>query len=454
MSFTFHHLDKWVSGNIDLIEEDLETSNKSVVFISGASSSGKSYCAEILASILKRNGYSPVIISLDSYNVGISHIIPKKVNANYYDYKIKDLDKICSLIHDVIVNVDFEDKFSPFVIEKLRPILFPFFSLDEEERFLSLLVKEWKNLNFDEPSVYDMEEASRDIISLLNGNDIKRKKYSKIISEREDSDEIISSTHDVIIVEGIYALNDSLLKRFDKKRIITNFIDSNPKTLFLRRILRDKTSTSAPSSFTISIYFKSIVKSYLETILPSKKNADIVLYNDMSFSELKNGNLYITKREMKTDDENLINEILSESIIKSKTYEKDTYLTVKEEKNKEENILRLRSISNDEGKTYLASSLVHKGYPKIRKDKKIIRPINVLIKEGEFLDIFDSEETCLSSFSNIEFDIDKILYKIKWKISYKDHNLTIRKVENKGYYIEFDKPYDEVLIKELQKMKS
>lgn len=454
MSFTFHHLDKWVSGNIDLIEEDLETSNKSVVFISGASSSGKSYCAEILASILKRNGYSPVIISLDSYNVGISHIIPKKVNANYYDYKIKDLGKICSLIHDVIVNVDFEDKFSPFVIEKLRPILFPFFSLDEEERFLSLLVKEWKNLNFDEPSVYDMEEASRDIISLLNGNDIKRKKYSKIISEREDSDEIISSTHDVIIVEGIYALNDSLLKRFDKKRIITNFIDSNPKTLFLRRILRDKTSTSAPSSFTISIYFKSIVKSYLETILPSKKNADIVLYNDMSFSELKNGNLYITKREMKTDDENLINEILSESIIKSKTYEKDTYLTVKEEKNKEENILRLRSISNDEGKTYLASSLVHKGYPKIRKDKKIIRPINVLIKEGEFLDIFDSEETCLSSFSNIEFDIDKILYKIKWKISYKDHNLTIRKVENKGYYIEFDKPYDEVLIKELQKMKS
>lgn len=454
MSFTFHHLDKWVSGNIDLIEEDLETSNKSVVFISGASSSGKSYCAEILASILKRNGYSPVIISLDSYNVGISHIIPKKVNANYYDYKIKDLDKICSLIHDCIVNVDFEDKFSPFVIEKLRPILSPFFSLDEEERFLSLLVKEWKNLNFDEPSVYDMEEASNDIISLLNGNDIKRKKYSKIISEREDSDEIISSTHDVIIVEGIYALNDSLLKRFDKKRIITNFIDSNPKTLFLRRILRDKTSTSAPSSFTISIYFKSIVKSYLETILPSKKNADIVLYNDMSFSELKNGNLYITKREMKTDDENLINEILSESTIKSKTYEKDTYLTVKEEKNKEENILRLRSISSDEGKTYLASSLVHKGYPKIRKDKKIIRPINVLIKEGEFLDIFDSEETCLSSFSNIGFNIDKILYKIKWKISYKDHNLTIRKVENKGYYIEFDKPYDEVLIKELQKMKS
>lgn len=455
MSFTFHHLDKWVSGNIDLIEENFETNNKCVVFISGASSSGKSYCAEILSSFLKKKNYNPVIISLDAYNVGISHIIPRKVNENYYGGNIKYLSDICSRIHDVIVNEKFEEKFSITVIEKLKPILSSYFSsVKEEENFLSLLVKEWKNLNFDEPSVYDMDEASKDIISLLNGESIKRKSYSKIISEREESNEIISSSHDVIIVEGIYALNDSLLNKFDRNKIITDFIDSNPKTLFLRRILRDKEITSASSAFTISLYFRSIVKSYLDTILPSKRNADIIFYNDLSFAELKNGNLYVTKREMRVNDENLINTLLNESIIKSIQYEKDTYLIVKEEKNKEENILRLRSLSSDLGRSYIPSSLVHKGYPKIRKDNKIIRPINILIKEGEFFTIFKDEDDCLSSFASIGFIVDKVTHKIKWKINYKDHNLTIRKVENKGYYIEFDKPYDEILIKEFYKMKA
>ncbi len=37
MSFQYHHLDKWLLANSDLIEEALENNKKAVVLISGAS---------------------------------------------------------------------------------------------------------------------------------------------------------------------------------------------------------------------------------------------------------------------------------------------------------------------------------------------------------------------------------------------------------------------------------
>ena len=51
MAFEYHHLDKWSYANLDLIEELLETSQKAIVLIAGASSSGKSYAARALENL-------------------------------------------------------------------------------------------------------------------------------------------------------------------------------------------------------------------------------------------------------------------------------------------------------------------------------------------------------------------------------------------------------------------
>lgn len=447
--------DKWVCANVDLIEENLERQPKAVVFIAGASSSGKSYCAKILQSVLKSRNKKAVILSLDSYNKGLSRIIPDKVNQNYFHNSISNIDVLSSRIRSIIESIPFEEKYNEKTLNKLEPVLSPYFENKKDLKlFLDALNKEWKELNFDEPSVYDLKEAIQDVKRLLKNEDMVKKEYSKMTSERKKTDEILSGKEiDCIIVEGIYALNDEVLSSFSREAIITNFIDSNPKTLFLRRILRDMKTTSAPTAFTIKIYFEHIVPSYYETILPHKDNADVIFENDMTFLEMREGNLYKTKFELFTPLKEVVDEILSRSSVHQTIYEKDTYFSGNHEsKDDANNVLRLRSYSSDEGKTYVASSLVHKGISKLRRDGKNIRPVNVLIKEGDLPLVFKDELHCIQCFSSAGFKVGPIEYKIKWKIHFNKQGLTIRYVQPKGYYIEFDEPIDVAVLNEMKEL--
>jgi uridine kinase len=442
MSYFVHHPDKWVSANIDLIEECLEKHDKTVVIIAGASSSGKSYCSSLLAQFLKAKGHHPLSISLDSYNFGLSGIISNKVNLHYFNNSLKDIRKIASDIKSVITDIPFDKKYDEEALVKIEPVIAKYFNDEDKEKFLKGLHEEWKVLNFDEPTVYDMEEASQDVHTLLKGGTIEKKKYSKVVSERVPTNVFLDGKEcDVIIMEGIYALTPSLVKSFDHKNLITNFIDSDPKTLYLRRIIRDAKETSASSVFTTSLYFKYIVPSYINTILPNKDHADVVFVNDMTFMEMKEGTLYTTKMEMQTKSWEAIDHIIRHSKLHKITYEKDTYFTSRDEPLNSQNILRLRCYSDDEGKTYIPSSLVHKGLPKVRRDGKSIRPINVLIKEGDFFKVWPSEMDCLQDFAKAGCLIGPVQKKIKWKIEYKNQYLTIRYVEGNGYFVEFDKPY-------------
>lgn len=450
MQLTYHHIDKWISANLDLIEEDLETHKKSVVFIAGASSSGKSYCADILTKVLESKSYKVVTISLDAYNHGIAYIIANKVNQNFYQGKLDNFNDIVLDIRTIIKYLSFEEKFSQNSLNKLKSVLSKYFNTQEElNLFIDRLNLEWSKLNFDEPSVYNLKQAKDDILALLNNETITKKEYSKMISEQvETRIKYDEKDFDIILVEGIYALNQELISYFNKDSIITNFIDSNPKTLFLRRVIRDNKITGSPTYFTISNYFKYIIKSYQETILPSKENAVITFINDMSFNELKTGDLYKSKNELFTQDKSLFDYIINKSILIDTIYEKDIYLNAPNESIPTDNILRLRYYSYDKEKTYTPSSLVHKGYLKIRRDNKKIRPINIFIKEGDFFKVFSSEEECLKAFIDAGFIIGKIEFKIKYRLKYGDKPLTIRYLKDKGYYIEFEKEND--LIKEIK----
>ncbi len=109
--FSYHHIDKWAFANLDLIEEILETEPKAVVVIAGASSSGKSYAASYLSGLLSKNGHRAYTISLDQYNYGLSHIIPEKVNKNYFDSSLGDIEEIKNEIKEIIYDIPFEEKY-------------------------------------------------------------------------------------------------------------------------------------------------------------------------------------------------------------------------------------------------------------------------------------------------------------------------------------------------------
>lgn len=452
MPFTFHHIDKWGYANLDLIEETLEKEEKALVIISGASSSGKSFAAKYLESLLKDNGYKTITMSLDQYDIGLSGIVPNKVNENFFDGKLPRMEEIKSRIKDVIYDIDFDKKYDENALKKIRVALKGIVEDSLMDKFIDACYTEWKRVNFDETSVYDMHEASIDIKKLLKGEQIKEKLYSKIVSERVPNDVILDGKDvNCIIVEGIYALDDSFIREFDGRDTIKNFIDGNPKSLFLRRVIRDAKISSASSAFTINLYFNYIIKAYNQTILPSRGNADVILNNDMTFSELRNGDLYAIKDEVFTRDEKYVQALLDSSDIISSQLQKDIYFSAQNENTGNNNILRFREISEDGGKSYHPASLVHKGALKIRKDSKLIRPINILLNETDISQVWKQEDKVLSDFLNAGFSISKMEKKTKIRIKYKNQPLTIRKIHGRGTYIEFDSPINPVIIEEIKR---
>ncbi len=446
---TYHHIDKWAYANLDMIEEALEKKQKAIVFIAGASSSGKSYLARYLHDVLRQNGHRSVIISLDQYNRGLSGIIPDKVKDNYFDGYIDHLDEIKSIIKDIIIDIPFDKKYDEKALSLIKEKISGYFSESDLNNFLRGLNEEWKVVNFDEPSVYDLKEAAGDVKKLFDGGVITAKNYSKVVSERVPTGEVMSGDdYEVIIVEGIYALDNDMVNEFKSSPyVIRDFIDGNAKSLFVRRIVRDAKATSADNVFTISIYFKFIVKSYKETIFPNRLNADIILYNDMTFSELRAGELYTTKEEIRFTDKDLFETLLKNSQIQETIYQRDIYFNAPGENLLANNVLRLRCLSNDKGKTYTLSSLVHKGSPKVRKDNKIIRPINVLLREGEVNKVWKDEGECLRDFLIGGFLIGPVQRKIKYRLTYQGLSLVVREVEGDSYRIEFARETPQKVVK-------
>lgn len=457
MVFECHHMDKFGFANLDYIDEIQEKENKAVVLIAGASSSGKSYAASFLNKLLSNYHHHPLTLSLDSYNVGLSGIIPNKVNLNFFNNSIENISEISAKIKKIIYNVPFENKFSDNVLKQIEIGIKDLIDEKDLKKFIEGLKAEWNRVNFDEPSVYNMKEAYEDILKLLENKKIKEKKYSKVYSERLPMKKTIDGNkYDVIIIEGIYALDNSFIDLFKQsnKSIITNFVDGDAKSLFLRRVIRDKRFTSANSIFTIQLYFKYILKAYYETILPSRENADIILNNDMTFIELTNGELYLTKDEISTEDKNIYSYLKKFGQIKETIYQKDIYFVTKNENESKykNNILRFRLISDDEGKTYHPSSLVHKGNIKLRKDNKIIRPINILLSEEEIGKVWKDEQSCINDFIYAGFIVGKIEKKIKTKLVYNSQAITLKEFEGVGSYIEFNTPYNYKTIQSIKKM--
>lgn len=451
MIYQCHHLEKWANANLDLIEESLEKGQKAVIIIAGASSSGKSYGSKVIANYAEHEGYHVVSFSLDNYNFGLSGIIPNKVNLNYFDDKLENMPLIRETIKRIIYNVPFDKKYDKEVLPKIKEALKDIIPSSSLDKFMDALPKEWALLNFDEPSVYDMAEAARDIKTLLSGGKVHAKEYSKVVSERVQCDEVLDGSNaDVVVVEGIYALTDDLLEHLKGVNIIKNFIDGNPKSLYLRRIIRDAKTTSADTAFTTRIYFKYIIKSYNEIIYPSSKNADIIFANEMTFSEMRTGELFDDRLELKTKDKSKFEYLLKNSEITEKLYQRDDYFVVNGETEENMNVLRLRTVSYDEGKTFIPYNLIHKGLKKIRKDGRVIRPINVLVKPGEFDKIWSSEGECLLDFYRAGFVVGRVINKLRYNVIYKGQKLKLSDIETRGYYVDFDEPVNKQIFDEIK----
>lgn len=428
-------IEKWKNANLDLVEEVLERDKKAIILLAGASSSGKSFSGKMLSKYLEENNLKSITLSTDSYNRGISHIIVDKVNDNHFNGTLKEIPVLKEIAKQAIINVDFNDNFTGANLKEIARNSKKYFEDSSSfNKYLNSLRKEFEIINFDEASVYDLPAMCKDVKDLYQGKKIMVKEYSKKISEQQPTNIFANGKdYDVIIVEGIYAMDDIVRDKLGGKSTISNFVLADDKTLFVRRVLRD--SAFCPNAFTVKNYFERVLPAYEKEILPNSKKADIQLMNKMSFKELRAGDNWSIHKRKKVEDQNFLNEFLKDCKLVSKTTYKDYYLDT-DKSNTEDNHLIYRVASFDDGKNFYPFGLVHKGYLKTRKDGKLIRPVNVLLSQEEIRSVFPNCQDFFNLVKNSKFEVSQQLEKTRYRLLYNGKNITVDKFANGETFIE------------------
>ena len=203
-----------------------------LILLAGPSSSGKTTSAKKLSVFLKTRGYNTISISLDDYFTDLAK--RNKLSDGSYDFES---------------------------IKAVNTKLF-------EEQIKSLLEGEEVNLPY-----YDFEKG--------------------VSSFRKDKTKI--NKNDIIVVEGIHALNDSLVTNIDSKYkfkiyispLFSINIDShNPIHVSdirkLRRIVRDFKTRGMGALETLSMW-ADIQKGELENIYPYQTNVDAAINSSLLY---------------------------------------------------------------------------------------------------------------------------------------------------------------------------
>ncbi|OQA44211.1 MAG: Uridine kinase [Parcubacteria group bacterium ADurb.Bin305] len=142
------------------------------------------------------------------------------------------------------------------------------------QKFMEDEVRQGHILNWDQPEALNLELLKTHLQALQQNKKIEKPVYNFKTAEAETTE--IIEPKSVIILEGLFALDDTLKDQGDVKV----FVDIGPHGRFLRRLLRDIERTGqAPKD--ILKYFAQIVEPMHEKYIEStKQNADFIIKNE------------------------------------------------------------------------------------------------------------------------------------------------------------------------------
>lgn len=133
--------------------------------------------------------------------------------------------------------------------------------------------------NFDDPKMTDIELLVEHIKLLKRGLVILKPIYSFKLAERTSYEKFEPA--EIIILEGLFALHDSITKELN----IKVFVDISVHGSFLRRILRDlgdEGRTGQTENDIFNQYVNSVYPMYKLHIEPTKAEADLIIVNQYS----------------------------------------------------------------------------------------------------------------------------------------------------------------------------
>ena len=216
----------------EVAEKVSKDKNIKAIYISGPSSSGKTTTSKKLALYLNAKGYDTLVISTDDYFVDRKDT-PRKPDGSY-EYEI---------------------------VEAL-----------------------------------DIKLFNSHIKSLLNGDEIIKPTYNFITGEKEYKGKPISlKENQILIVEGLHAINERLSSSIDKKNKLKVYISpftpvgldrhnhiSTTDLRLLRRMVRDYKHRGYSATDTLEAW-KGMRSSEEEYVYPYQREADMVINTSLSY---------------------------------------------------------------------------------------------------------------------------------------------------------------------------
>ena len=136
-----------------------------------------------------------------------------------------------------------------------------------------LTFEERLQTNYDHPFAFDNDLLIQNLIDLRNGIPVEVPTYD-YVNHTRSPETIAFQPKDVIIVEGIFALENKTLRDLMDVKI---YVDTDADLRILRRLMRD-TKERGRSMESVIDQYKSVVRPmHNQFIEPTKRYADIII---------------------------------------------------------------------------------------------------------------------------------------------------------------------------------
>lgn len=136
-----------------------------------------------------------------------------------------------------------------------------------------MTMEERLKVNYDHPFAFDNSLLAQHLNDLREGKTINRPTYDFIQYTRSDEIEIVEP-HDVIVVEGLFVLEDEFIR---KHLDIKVFVDTPADVRFIRRLNRDVRDRGRSLDNVIEQYMNTVRVMHDQFIEPSKRYADVIV---------------------------------------------------------------------------------------------------------------------------------------------------------------------------------
>jgi uridine kinase len=136
-----------------------------------------------------------------------------------------------------------------------------------------MTMEERLKVNYDHPFAFDNDLLAKHLGALRNGQTVDMPTYDFIEYTRSSVIEKLEP-HDVIVVEGLFVLEDEAIR---KHLDIKLFVDTPADVRFIRRLNRDVRDRGRSLDSVITQYMNTVRLMHDQFIEPSKRYADVIV---------------------------------------------------------------------------------------------------------------------------------------------------------------------------------